>query len=107
MVVTLGGERVAVFRHDGKVSAMSNVCQHQNGPLGEGKIVDGLVVCPWHGFQYRPDCGASPAPFTEKVPTFRVRVAGGRVLVDPRGVTTCGSSRPTPPPTAVCRSSPW
>ena len=59
-------------------------CQHQNGPLGEGKIVDGLVVCPWHGFQYKPDCGASPEPFTEKVPTFRVRVDGGRVLVDPR-----------------------
>ena len=83
-VVTLAGERVAVFRYDGKVSAMSNACQHQNGPLGEGKIVDGLVVCPWHGFQYKPDCGASPAPFTEKVPTFRVAVTAGRVLVDPR-----------------------
>ncbi len=91
-VVTLAGERVAVFRYDGKVSAMSNVCQHQNGPLGEGKVVDGLVVCPWHGFQYKPDCGASPAPFTEKVPTFRVRLDGRRVLVDPRprppGTTT-------------------
>ncbi len=83
-VVTLAGERVAVFRYDGKVSAMSNVCQHQNGPLGEGKVVDGLVVCPWHGFQCKPDCGASPAPFTEKVPTFRVKLDGRRVLVDPR-----------------------
>ena len=91
-VVTLAGERVAVFRYDGKVSAMSNVCQHQNGPLGEGKIVDGLVVCPWHGFQYKPDCGASPEPFTEKVPTFRVKVVAGRVLVDPR---------PNPPGTPV------
>ena len=91
-VVTLAGDRVAVFRYDGKVSAMSNACQHQNGPLGEGKVVDGLVVCPWHGFQYKPDCGASPAPFTEKVPTFRVKLDGHRVLVDPRplppGTTT-------------------
>lgn len=31
-IVTLAGERVAVFRYDGKVSAISNVCQHQNGP---------------------------------------------------------------------------
>ncbi len=91
-VVTVAGERLAVFRYDGKISAMSNACQHQNGPLGEGKIVDGLVVCPWHGFQYKPDCGASPEPFTEKVPTFRARVSGGRVLVDPR---------PLPPGTAV------
>lgn len=83
-VVMLSGERVAVFRYDGKISAMSNACQHQNGPLGEGKVVDGFVVCPWHGFQYQPDCGASPAPFTEKIPTFKVAVEDGRVLVDPR-----------------------
>ena len=83
-VVALGGERVAVFRYDGKISAVSNVCQHQNGPLGEGKIVAGCITCPWHGYQYRPEDGASPPPFTERVPTFRVRVLDGRVLVDPR-----------------------
>lgn len=91
-VVCLAGERVAVFRYDGKVSAISNVCRHQNGPLGEGRIIDGCVTCPWHGFQYLPDTGAAPPPFTEKVPTFRVRVAGGRVWVDPR---------PNPPGTRV------
>lgn len=83
-VVKVSGERIAVFRYDGKISVISNVCQHQNGPLGEGKVVDGLVVCPWHGYQYKPDCGASPEPFKEKVPTFRVKVEEGRVLVDPR-----------------------
>ena len=31
-IVSLSGERVAVFRYDGQVSAVSNVCQHQNGP---------------------------------------------------------------------------
>ncbi|MDX1503929.1 MAG: Rieske 2Fe-2S domain-containing protein [Thermoanaerobaculia bacterium] len=83
-VVTLAGERVAIFRYDGRVAALSNVCQHQNGPLGEGCVIDGLVTCPWHGFQYDPANGSSPPPFTEKVPTFRVRIDGGRVLIDPR-----------------------
>ncbi|MEO8276559.1 MAG: Rieske 2Fe-2S domain-containing protein [Thermoanaerobaculia bacterium] len=84
-IVTLAGERVAIFRYDGKLSAVSNVCQHQNGPLGEGRILDGCITCPWHGFQYRPADGASPAPFTERVPTFRLRlVDGDRVFVDPR-----------------------
>jgi len=82
-VVCLGGERVAIFRYDGKVSAISSVCQHQNGPLGEGCIVDGLVTCPWHGYQYRPEDGASPPPFTEKVPTFHVKVHAGMVYVHP------------------------
>lgn len=88
----VGSERIAVFRSAGKVSAISNVCRHQNGPLGEGKIVDGCVVCPWHGYQYRPHDGASPPPFTEKVATYRLRIEAGRLQVDPR---------PLPPGTPV------
>ncbi|HYT59711.1 MAG TPA: Rieske 2Fe-2S domain-containing protein [Haliangiales bacterium] len=83
-IVCLSGERVAVFKYDGKVSAVSNVCQHQNGPLGEGKVLDGCITCPWHGYQYLPGTGASPPPFVEKVPTFNVRVKNGRVLVHPK-----------------------
>ncbi|MFT7678012.1 MAG: sulfoxide reductase heme-binding subunit YedZ [Planctomycetota bacterium] len=83
-VVTLAGERVAIYRYGDKLSAVSSVCQHQNGPLGEGRVIDGCITCPWHGYQYEPHTGRSPAPFTEKVPTFRVRVDGGRVLVDAR-----------------------
>ena len=83
-IASLNGERVAVFRYDGKVSAISNVCRHQNGPLGEGRVVDGCMTCPWHGYQYQPDCGASPPPFTDKVETFDVQVRGGRVLLHPR-----------------------
>ncbi len=82
-VALVAGERVAIFKYDGRISAISNVCQHQNGPLGEGRIINGCVTCPWHGFQYLPESGASPAPFEEKVPTFRVKLRDERVLVDP------------------------
>jgi len=82
-IVCLSGERVAIFKYDGKIFAVSNVCQHQNGPLGEGKIVFGCITCPWPGYQYQPDTGASPPPFVEKVSTFNVRVRNGRVLVHP------------------------
>jgi len=80
-VVTIGGERIAVFRYDGKISAISNVCRHQNGPLGEGRIIDGCVTCPWHGYQYLPDSGMSPPPFTDRVPTYRTQLSGTKVLV--------------------------
>jgi nitrite reductase/ring-hydroxylating ferredoxin subunit/DMSO/TMAO reductase YedYZ heme-binding membrane subunit len=82
-VVSLGTERVAVFRYDGKISAISNVCRHQNGPLGEGRIIDGCVTCPWHGYQYSPDTGASPPPFTDKVPTYQTKLIDGKVLIHP------------------------
>lgn len=87
VAVSLSGERVAVLRYlEGgveKVSVLSGVCQHQNGPLSEGKFVHGCLTCPWHGYQYKPDSGASPAPFSEKVPTFNVRVENGEVFVHP------------------------
>jgi len=82
-VVSLADERVAVFRYDGKISAISNVCRHQNGPLGEGRIIGGCVTCPWHGYQYLPDSGTSPPPFTDTVPTYRTTLIGNRVLVHP------------------------
>jgi nitrite reductase/ring-hydroxylating ferredoxin subunit/DMSO/TMAO reductase YedYZ heme-binding membrane subunit len=84
VMACVAGERVAVFRNGNRLSAVSNVCQHQNGPLGEGKIVNNCIVCPWHGYEYVPETGASPPPFTEKIPTFTVRIDAGRVLVDPR-----------------------
>ena len=85
IIVSLSGdERVAVFRHKDGLSALSNVCAHQNGPLGEGKIIDGCVTCPWHGFQYRVEDGRAPAPFTERIATYRLKLKGKKILLDPR-----------------------
>jgi DMSO/TMAO reductase YedYZ heme-binding membrane subunit/nitrite reductase/ring-hydroxylating ferredoxin subunit len=80
----LSGERVAIFRNGQTISAVSNVCQHQNGPLGEGRILKGCIVCPWHGYEYRPETGASPPPFKEKIPTFTAKVIDGMVFVHPQ-----------------------
>lgn len=77
----VGGERVAIFRHRGRLSGVSGVCRHQNGPLAEGRIVNGCITCPWHGYQYRPEDGRSPAPYTDVIPTYHLRIQRGRVLV--------------------------
>ena len=77
-------ENIAIFKYDKKVSAVHNVCKHQMGPLGEGKIIDGCITCPWHGYQYLPANGQSPPPFTEMVKTFSVKVVGDEVWVDPK-----------------------
>jgi nitrite reductase/ring-hydroxylating ferredoxin subunit len=78
-----GGERIAVFRFKGRLSALSNVCSHQGGPVGEGKVVLGLVTCPWHGYQYRLEDGCSPPPFKERIRKYRLRLNGTEIWVDP------------------------
>lgn len=80
------GERIAVFRSKGRLFALSNVCSHQNGPVGEGKVVLGFVTCPWHGYQYRGEDGCSPPPYRERIRKYPVALAGTTVLVDPVAV---------------------
>jgi methionine sulfoxide reductase heme-binding subunit len=82
-VVSLKAERIAIFKYGKKLSAISNVCKHQNGPLGEGKIIDGCVTCPWHGYQYFPHNGSSPPPFKEKVSTYDIKVIDEEVWINP------------------------
>ena len=77
-------ERVAIFRSGNSFSAVSNTCAHQGGPLGEGKILYGCVTCPWHGFSYKARNGRSPAPFTEMIPTYNMKLKDGVLYVDRR-----------------------
>ena len=76
-------ERIAVFKTQDKLFAVNNVCKHQNGPLGEGKILDGCITCPWHGYQYLPQNGQSPPPFKERVSTYDVLLINSKVWVNP------------------------
>lgn len=85
-MITCEGERLAVFKYEGQLSAVHNVCKHQNGPLGEGKIVDGCITCPWHGYQYLPGNGQSPPPFHEKVSTYNLKLKGKSIYVDPKAL---------------------
>lgn len=82
--IVINNQSIALFRYDGKLSAVNNRCRHQNGPLGEGKIIDGCITCPWHGYQYLPQNGQSPPPFQEKVETYAVRCIGTTVWVNPQ-----------------------
>jgi nitrite reductase/ring-hydroxylating ferredoxin subunit/DMSO/TMAO reductase YedYZ heme-binding membrane subunit len=93
-----GGERIAVFRSKGGLSAISNICSHQNGPVGEGKVVLGFITCPWHGYQYRPDDGCSPPPFRERIRKYRVQLKGSCVLVDPEPLPLGTKLEPVPIP---------
>lgn len=92
-------ERVAVFRDGDHLHAVTNVCAHQGGPLGEGKILDGCITCPWHGYQFRAHDGCSPPPYTEKIATYELRVEGGRVRLNPTPNRPGTPTAPTPLPT--------
>lgn len=97
-IVRAGNERVAVFRYWQGISAISNVCAHQGGPLGEGGMVAGCVRCPWHGALYFPQNGMAPPPSGHCVPTFPVKLVDGCLYVSPVPFPLGFESPPLPVP---------
>ena len=95
-IINVPSERVAVFKHKKEIFAVSNVCTHQNGPLGEGRIINGCVTCPWHGYQFNPKDGKAPAPFEDRVDTYEVKLKDGYIYVSeiPKPVKEGKTSEP-------------
>lgn len=70
--VTLDTTSICVTRHDGKYGALDNKCPHQGGPLGEGTIENGMLRCPWHGWDYCPHTGKPPGGYDDGVKTYPI-----------------------------------
>ncbi|MGE3527550.1 MAG: Rieske 2Fe-2S domain-containing protein, partial [Gemmatimonadales bacterium] len=80
---TIGRVRIALTCRDGEFGAISGVCNHVGGPLGEGRLDGDYVVCPWHNWKYHRTTGVGEPGFEEDTaPRYAVKVENGRVLVD-------------------------
>lgn len=80
--ISLDGKMLCVANVGGVISAMDNVCLHRGAPLGTGVVLDGKVVCPWHGWAYDPQTGAVAHNPAMKVDVYPVKVEGEDVLVE-------------------------
>lgn len=80
MTVTAGHKGLCLANFEGKICALDNKCPHQGGPLGEGSIENGLLRCPWHGWDFHPCTGKAPG-FDDGVETFKVEERADGVYV--------------------------
>jgi nitrite reductase/ring-hydroxylating ferredoxin subunit/uncharacterized membrane protein len=80
--VDADGIPVVLVRTDGTVRALGGRCPHQSGPLGEGWLHRGELVCPWHGSRFSLDSGEpAQGPSTASLPCYETRIRDGRVEV--------------------------
>jgi len=80
MTVTAGNKSFCLTHHEGKFGCLDNKCPHQGGPLGEGSIENGLLRCPWHGWDYDPITGKAPG-FDDGVETFPIDIREDGIYV--------------------------
>ena len=80
------GDAVCLVRHNGEISALSDICTHQHFSMSQGDLLaDGTLQCAWHGARY--DCRTGEVkqdPATSPLPVFMVRLDGDTILVGPR-----------------------
>jgi nitrite reductase/ring-hydroxylating ferredoxin subunit/uncharacterized membrane protein len=80
--VSAGDVSVLLVREDGQIHALANTCSHAGGPLDEGELADGCVICPWHGSAFRLSDGhIARGPATVPQPAYETRVRGGKIEV--------------------------
>jgi len=80
MTVTAGHLGVCLTHFEGNYYAIDNKCPHQGGPLGEGSIENGVLRCPWHGWDFNP-CGGSADGFDDGQETYSLKIEGDSIFV--------------------------
>ena len=76
------GQSICLARHNGELSALDNWCPHRRGPLGQGWIEGGSVLCPWHAWAFNLHTGVVDSPEQGSVQVFPLRLEGDEVLID-------------------------
>ena len=77
-----GDKVLCIANVNGTISAMDNVCLHRGGPLGQGVILDGKVVCPWHGWEWDPKTGQAVHNPNARITIYPLKIENGDVMVE-------------------------
>jgi nitrite reductase (NADH) small subunit len=74
------GRPICVARVNGAIAVLNGVCPHEGGPLGEGIVEDGRIVCPWHAYAFDPRSGVSDQDPVVKVQVFESKIENGELM---------------------------
>jgi nitrite reductase (NADH) small subunit len=77
-----GDKEICVANVNGAFSAMDNICLHRGGPLGQGTIENGKIICPWHAWAWDPATGEASHTSSVKVAVYPMKNENGDVLVE-------------------------
>lgn len=80
--VIVDGNVIAMFRSEGEIHAIDGMCAHQGGPLYRGKVVNGCVTCPWHGWQYLLCNGHNAVTGKAMLRTYPTQDDGLSIFID-------------------------
>ncbi len=81
VAVDANGRGILLVRVAGRLAAYADACPHKGTPLSDGHLVDGVLTCNVHRWEFDAKSGASINPVGKPLSCFPVRVEGGRIFV--------------------------
>jgi nitrite reductase (NADH) small subunit len=79
--VSASGRPLCVANLNGEICVLDGICPHEGGPLGEGTLEQGSVVCPWHSFAFDLHTGEAADAPELKAEVFEAKVENGELRV--------------------------
>ena len=80
-IIAAGDKQIALFNYKGKYYAITNTCPHRGSPLGEGRIEEGIVICPNHEWRFRLRDGANMQNPELFIPTYPVKTKNENIYI--------------------------
>ncbi len=84
-IISAGEDEIALFNYKGKYYAIANKCPHRGAPLGEGRIEEGIVICPNHEWRFKLETGANMQNPELFIPTYPVKVKNENIYIGLEG----------------------
>ena len=100
-IILVGDKEIALFNYKGEYYAINNTCPHKGGPLGEGRIEEGILICPGHEWRFELKTGWCPQNPELSTEVYPVKIHEDKVYIrleKPKEQGAAGSS-PTALPT--------
>ena len=84
-IISAGEDEIALFNYKGKYYAIANKCPHRGSPLGEGRIEEGIVICPGHEWRFKLESGANMQNPELFISTYPVKVRNDNIYIGLEG----------------------
>ncbi len=80
-IIEVGDKEIALFNYKGDYYAIDNICPHRGAPLGEGRIEEGILICPNHEWRFELKSGWCPQNPELSTEVYPIKVHEDKIYV--------------------------
>ena len=77
----VNNRNIAVYRDEGNLYAIDSACTHEDGPLGESDVIDGVITCPYHDWRFELKTGHCLSEPSRPVTTHHIKDSDGFIWI--------------------------